>query len=281
MFHAVTFRLVGPVQSWSHDEQRRTYMSTGFPTLSGTLGLVCSASGADASRDPAGVDALLVRLMPVATVFRRDVNGEIVEDFQTIGGGQKVLSPETGLQVEYKMPGSVADTMIRRRMTMFGTAFTATLIYRDAQAADDVLDALASPARPLHLGRNSCPPTTPVLEDGSVAGVGPLGVERHELDVPAKAKLPVWAPTMRAVRSIPLLYGADPTQASFQFGGLHAPDRATTLVKDVPLSFGNRATRTGRLMATREVGQITLLLSPPFPSLSGDASTAIARSEAT
>ncbi|WP_419944712.1 type I-E CRISPR-associated protein Cas5/CasD [Candidatus Poriferisodalis sp.] len=142
MTSGVVMLLTGPLQSWGGPAPGIYERGTGsMPSLSGIIGMVSNALGRKRT-DPIDDLAAGARL-----AVRADRPGTPMEDFHTLGN---VLNAE-GKLLRYSVP--------TRRWYLQDAAFLA--VYTPpvgGMPADEILDALNNPRRPLYLGRRSCPP---------------------------------------------------------------------------------------------------------------------------
>ena len=143
----VILLLTAPLQSWGGPApgiyERPTET---MPSLSGIVGIIANALGrrrAEPIEDIANGAELAVRA---------DRPGRLLCDFHTIGTpGRYTLASDTGKQKR--------NPEVTNRFYLSDAAFLA--VYTpppDGLSAIDILYALANPARPLYLGRRSCPP---------------------------------------------------------------------------------------------------------------------------
>ena len=149
-----------------------------MPSRSMLTGLLGNALGYD-HRDVVQLGALQSRLRVAA---RRDREGELLVDFQTVDLGQDFLTQgwTTWGRVEGREGGSAASgTHIRYRHYLADSIYTVALALSDEQSPtlDELAAALDEPARPLFIGRKACLPSTPLLM-GIVKGTSLLDVLR-------------------------------------------------------------------------------------------------------
>ena len=139
--------LTAPLQSWGgpapgiHERPTET-----MPSLSGVVGVIANALGRRRSEPIEDIAA------GAELAVRADRPGRLLCDFHTIGTpGRYALAAGTGKQKR--------NPEITNRFYLSDAAFLA--VYTpppEGLAAPDILYALANPARPLYLGRRSCPP---------------------------------------------------------------------------------------------------------------------------
>ena len=147
MTDRVVMLLTAPLQSWGGPApgiyERPTET---MPSLSGVIGIIANALG---RRRTESIEDVAVG---ADLAVRADRPGRLLCDFHTIGTpGRYALASNTGKQL--------ANPVVTDRFYLSDAAFLA--VYTpppDGLSATDVLDALANPARPLYLGRRSCPP---------------------------------------------------------------------------------------------------------------------------
>lgn len=155
----VTLRLwlSGPLQSWgggSRFEVRATEMA---PTKSGVIGLLCAALGRPRSES---VDDLARLRFGVS--FERP--GQVVRDFHTAGAGTDHVMTASGA------PGR---GIVTERYYLEDAAFVVGLEGHDRAFATELLQAVRLPRWFLALGRRSCPPAGPLVDDRAIFE-GPL-----------------------------------------------------------------------------------------------------------
>jgi CRISPR system Cascade subunit CasD len=162
-------RLEGPLMAFGDvavDEIRPTRR---LPTLSMLTGLLANALGLD-HREVAALARLQARLRFAA---RRDRPGRVLVDYQTARLNKRdPLWTTRGVPGERGGGGSTWDargfgTVERRRHYLVDAAVTVALALDpedEPPTVDHLAEALRYPARPLFLGRKSCPPARPLLE---------------------------------------------------------------------------------------------------------------------
>lgn len=128
-------QLSGPLQSWGDSSRYTRRLTRNEPTKSGVVGLLASALGRSREDDVAD-------LAELEFAVRADQRGELVRDFQT-ERLEKEIMPLTN------------------RYYLADAKFLAAI-----SGSDELLQALdtavKSPARPLYLGRRSCPADFPI-----------------------------------------------------------------------------------------------------------------------
>lgn len=187
----VLLTLAGPLQSWGRFSRLPALRDTAdHPTYSGVIGLVGNALGVDYT-DPVDV------LTDLTFAVRADRSGQLLDDFHTSGGGaypalpgdlangkplrasaaidpttwdtalaRFVYGPPLDLTVDpdgATVAGGNADNpTVSTRRYLADAVFTMALT-GDQALIDAIAAALLRPARPLFLGRRSCPPVGDVL----------------------------------------------------------------------------------------------------------------------
>ena len=154
-------RFEAPFQAWGDvavDPHRPT---RSFPSLSGITGLLSSALGwryRDGARTNALQDALLYAV-------REDRTPRVVDDFQTANLATKTIG-WTRWGVEQRKGSVPTGTQLLRKTYLADGSFLVAIRLSEAAPVglDELASALARPARPLFLGRKSCPPSRPILE---------------------------------------------------------------------------------------------------------------------
>jgi CRISPR system Cascade subunit CasD len=155
-------RLEGPLQAWGDvalDPRRPT---RDFPSRSALAGLLANALGwqhMDGERITALQDSLRYAV-------REDRVARRIVDYQTADLGRIGRSGWTRWGVEER-GGSAADgtQLLWKHYLADGSFLVALTLDGSAPVTlDDVEAALRRPARPIFLGRKSCPPALPLLE---------------------------------------------------------------------------------------------------------------------
>lgn len=162
MSDRVVLLLTAPLQSWGGPApgvyERPTET---MPSLSGVVGIIANALGRRRT-DPIADIAKGAEL-----AVRADRSGTLLSDFHTIGTpGRYALASDTGKQKR--------NPEVTNRFYLSDAAFLA--VYTpppDGLSATDILYALANPARPLYLGRRSCPPAERVAVTTATASQTP------------------------------------------------------------------------------------------------------------
>lgn len=147
---SVVLCLDGPLQSWGTTAGFTAERPTdSMPTLSGVIGLIANAFGRQRS-DPIG------DLAAAGFAVRADRAGVRIRDFHTVGTDGRFVPSASGK--------AGTNPIVTERWYLADAAFVAvyTPDPNRGLAAETVHAALLAPARPLYLGRRSCPPATPV-----------------------------------------------------------------------------------------------------------------------
>lgn len=154
----LSLRLEGLMQAWGTNEgkfmMRRTASA---PTKSGVLGMLCSALGVkreDASNE------WLPRLSALRMAVRIDRPGTRWWDYHTVGAGLR-------MDIAEKIGKTKPGAMLTRREYLCDASFLVVLGSegRDSTLVDELNVALHNPVWPLFLGRKSCPPGRPILQE--------------------------------------------------------------------------------------------------------------------
>ncbi|MFW5420865.1 type I-E CRISPR-associated protein Cas5/CasD [Nocardiopsis sp. CNT-189] len=143
--------LAGPLQSWgvrSTFNKRDTYP---YPTRSGVLGMLASASGIGRSQP------LPPHWEQAGLLVRRDRRGHVLTDFHTVGAerppGRRMITADHKPRT---------TPVITERDYLTDAAFTAYLT-APGEVIEDLAQALRTPRWAPYLGRRGCPPALPVL----------------------------------------------------------------------------------------------------------------------
>lgn len=147
----MVLRLEGILQSWGEDAKWDHRGTAGVPTKSGIVGLLACAMGF--SRESPEIQQLAEHLTLAVRVDRPGIR---MTDFQTVTGSP-LLSAEG-------KPRSLGNTFISRRIYLQDACFTVAL-ETNAIWYQKILDGLRNPKWCMYLGRKSCVPSRPVLED--------------------------------------------------------------------------------------------------------------------
>ena len=147
MTEGVVLLLTAPLQSWGGPAAGIYERGTeSMPSLSGVIGVIANALGrkrTDSIKDLAAGAQLAVRA---------DRSGVATADYHTVGTPGRYAINAEGKHLRNSIP--------TKRWYLQDAAFLA--VYTpppDGMSAGKVVDALRSPARPLYLGRRSCPPS--------------------------------------------------------------------------------------------------------------------------
>jgi CRISPR system Cascade subunit CasD len=146
--------LAGPLQAWgvaSRFEVRTTELA---PSKSGVLGLVCAALGRPRS---APIDDLATLRFGV----RVEQPGSVLRDYHTVGAGVRA----GGIAVA---SGAKARGIQTERFYLQDAAFVAGLEGHDEALLSELHRALASPRWLLGLGRRSCVPAGPLVDNSAI-----------------------------------------------------------------------------------------------------------------
>ncbi len=152
-------RFEGPMQSWGREAIDPSRPTGAFPRTSAIAGLLANALGWE-HRDAQRTTTLQDRLR---YAVREDRPPSRMWDFQTAdlstqsGWGRWGPTDPGG--------GSSDGTHIQRKEYLADASFLVALGLEDAAAPtlDELEAALRAPARPLFLGRKSCPPSGPIF----------------------------------------------------------------------------------------------------------------------
>ena len=261
MTEGVVMLLTGPLQSWGGPAPGIYERPTDtMPSLSAVIGIVANALGRQRVDDIADI-AVGAKL-----AVRSDRPGSILEDFHTVGTpGRYALAADTRKQLKHPVP--------TRRQYLEDAAFLA--VYTPPPggiAAEDVLEALLLPARPLYLGRRSCPPAEriPVC---STNGRTPLAVLEQAPLMRCPASL-MGNASERLSNSDYFARTAGPDPKESAVIEMTAEDTAdpltTTLRPDSPTTFDPRRLHHENRRTTR------LTLTYPADACAGRGSKAVA-----
>lgn len=122
------------------------------PSKSGVLGLLCAALGRTRGEP-------LDDLAGMRFGVRVERPGRVLEDFHTVGAGTDPVAVASGAK---------GRGIVTRRYYLQDSAFVVGLESADGALLADVADAVRAPKWPLALGRRSCPPAGPIIDDDSI-----------------------------------------------------------------------------------------------------------------
>lgn len=162
--------LEAPLQSWGHDSKFGRRDTLNFPTLSGVLGLVCTATGRGGEQQ-AFLSHFAESDMSTIAYTKTKHYGDsdpikqprepLLRDFQMVGSGydsndiwQNLLIPKTSAGGKAVGGG----TKMTYRYYLQDMAFAVVLELPEA-VSGEIVEALQSPVWDLYLGRKCCVPT--------------------------------------------------------------------------------------------------------------------------
>lgn len=162
-------RFEGPLQAWGDAAIDPVRPTRAFPSRSAIAGLLASALGweyRDGERTTALQDAL-------SYAVREDRRPRLIRDYQTVDLGRETSSwTRWGIE---KRGGafSTGTQILDKHYLADGSFLVAVRLGDDAPVTiERIAVAVQRPARPLFLGRKSCPPATPILEGRTTADTG-------------------------------------------------------------------------------------------------------------
>ena len=171
MAEYLLIRLEGPLQAWGDVAIDQVRPSGAFPTKSALAGLVASALGWT-YRDGVKTNQLQDAIEYAA---REDRRPEPLQDFQSIDLGREA-GGWTHWGYEGRGGSQKTGTHLMEKGYLADGSFLVALTVVDGPVTLAELEtALRMPARPLFLGRKSCPPARRLCE-GRVTGVNALDV---------------------------------------------------------------------------------------------------------
>lgn len=180
-----------------------------FPGASMLVGLIGNALGFE-RREFERLDRLQTR---VRYAVRCDREGERFVDYHTVDLGQDFMLEgwtRRGIPESRAGGGAGEGTHIRLRHYLAGAVYTVALTLDPADETptlDEVASALASPERPLFLGRKCCLPATPILA-GRIEAASPYDAVRRAEPTDDQKRL-WWAATDGGPDAGELLYVSD------------------------------------------------------------------------
>lgn len=154
--NTLLLRMEGPLQAWGdHNSKFIVRRTAEAPTKSGVIGLLCAALGV--SR-PAASEQWLPRLNELEMGVRIDRPGVRWWDYHTVGAGYGL--PTAG---RLKAPSMRELALLSLREYLCDASFLVAL-RGAAELIAQLAEALRRPRWNLYLGRKSCPPSRPILE---------------------------------------------------------------------------------------------------------------------
>ena len=154
---ALPIRLEGALQAWGRHDSRYVVRATyPAPSKSGVAGLICCALGVDRAE---AKEEWLPYICSLQMVVRIDRPGDFWWDYHTVGGG--LITATAG--------GKTKQTaQLTRRQYLADASFLVFLVEsadREDSRLDDITKALLEPKWLPFLGRKSCPPSMPFIEN--------------------------------------------------------------------------------------------------------------------
>jgi CRISPR system Cascade subunit CasD len=204
-------RLEGPLQAWGdHRSKFVVRSSASMPTKSGVLGLICAAMGLDRDRATERLPELRLLRMAVridragwpwwdyhvtgAGIGNLQANGEVkytAKKAEKAPGGtsntqDEPTAPDTASgpgkakRHSHDQPTKVIEPFVTRREYLADASFVVAL-EGDPALVDEVRHALANPEWPIYLGRKSCPPGRPLIDEADQTVAAAAGDMRSAL----------------------------------------------------------------------------------------------------
>lgn len=158
----IFLRIEGPLQSWGENSRLVIRRTAEAPTKSGVIGLICSAMGL--TREQAGAHLRELNLLRMGV--RIDQPGQRWWDYHTVGAGYGLTSANGKIKIT-ESTGEY-ETLVSRREYLCDSSFLIAL-QGGADLVARIRDALEEPRWPIFLGRKSCPPSAPLLENHKAA----------------------------------------------------------------------------------------------------------------
>ena len=181
-------RLEGPLQAWGDVAVDGRRATRAFPSRSALAGLIASALGwtyRDGARTTALQDAMRFAV-------REDRRPTLMRDFQTAYLGRETQTWTWNGRANRGKGLAATDTTLMEKSYLADGSFLVALGL-DASAPvslEEVAAAIEKPARPLFLGRKSCPPAVRLFE-GRIESESPYAA-LCAWPMPAPARLRCW-----------------------------------------------------------------------------------------
>lgn len=148
-------RLEGPLQAWGNQESKFVIRRTAdAPTKSGVIGILCACLGTPRFQ---ASEFWLPRLRALSMGVRIDTPGIRWWDYHTVGAKMHLRIAEGEGKTK---PGA----MLTRREYLCDASFLVAL-QGDPNLIGELEAAIQSPQWAFYLGRKSCPPSRPLLEN--------------------------------------------------------------------------------------------------------------------
>lgn len=158
----ILLRLEAPLQAWGIGSRFTERHTEAEPTKSGIIGLLASALGRSRQGN---IDDLTSLEMAV----RVDREGTIFYDYHTTLGVLRASA----------MTSTKVGTVVSRRFYISDACFLVGLSGKNEKFMQELLNALKNPKWPLHLGRKSCLPSTPILLSSTLVQGSLENVMKH------------------------------------------------------------------------------------------------------
>ncbi|MFJ4652110.1 type I-E CRISPR-associated protein Cas5/CasD [Nocardia sp. NPDC088792] len=146
--------LSGPLQSWGTRSDWNVRDTLSYPSRSGLVGMLAAALG-HKRHEP------LTRYAALEFAIRIDRPGQIIVDFQTVGGGRPREESPLLANGQHRPAGK--GTIVSERYYLSDAAFTVAVMHDSEELIDELETALSAPKYGVHLGRRSCPPAAPLV----------------------------------------------------------------------------------------------------------------------
>lgn len=148
--------LAGPLQSWGTSSRFEVRTTDLWPSKSGVIGLLAAALGRGRSEP---IDDLAALRFGVREVHA----GTVLRDFHTAGAGfgARGVAVASGAR-------SQARGIVSERYYLQDAAFVVGFEGPDKATLEQLRDAVGAPRWPLALGRRSCPPADPLVDEEAV-----------------------------------------------------------------------------------------------------------------
>lgn len=150
--------LEGPLQSWGSQSMFEERATGSSPTKSGVVGMIANAMGRSRDEDVSDIAGLRFGARAWGA-------GSVLVDFHTAGADAE------GRGVALA-GGGKGRLIVTRRTYLVDSAFVVGLEAADRSLLDELHAGLREPARPLFLGRRSCPPCGPLVDSASIVEAG-------------------------------------------------------------------------------------------------------------
>jgi CRISPR system Cascade subunit CasD len=158
MNNTLFLRLEGVMQSWDVLSRWSVRECGTEPSKSGVCGLLACCAGINDKNE------ILKLARSIRIGVRVDNQGEILDDFQTIGGGYgKPMLLNGELKLKRNVTGSPFSAL-DHRMYLINASFLVAVMSHDGRLIEMLSQFIQNPVWVPYLGRKCCPPSLPIFD---------------------------------------------------------------------------------------------------------------------